>query len=80
MNLTPLVERTIQLLVSEPDVVSVEEVDDNGVMIYNVTVAQDDAGKVIGRGGRVISNIRQFVGAAGSKARVKTVVKVVSHE
>lgn len=78
MSLAPLVEETVKLLVSEPDAVRVEEIDDRGTKVYTVSVAPGDVGRVIGKDGRVISSVRQLVGAAGAKAKHKTVVKVAS--
>ena len=78
MSLIPLVEETIKLLVQEPDAVVVTEGMDRSANIITVTVAPNDVGRVIGKDGRVISSIRQFIGAAGAKARQKTVVKVVT--
>lgn len=75
-ELAPLVEHVIRLVVSEPDAVSVQESRDRAATIFIVNVAPNDVGRVIGKDGRVISSIRQLVGAAGAKARIKTVVKV----
>ena len=52
--------------------------DDRGTLVYTVSVAPNDVGRVIGKDGRVISSVRQLVGAAGAKSRFKTVVKVAS--
>jgi predicted RNA-binding protein YlqC (UPF0109 family) len=76
MSLTPMVEEIVKNCVLEPDSVSVEEAEDRGAMIYTVTVAPNDVGRIIGKDGRVISCIRQVVGAAGAKARSKAIVKV----
>jgi len=78
MSLLPLVEQTIKLLVQDPEAVQVDESMDRGAAIFVVTVAPGDVGRVIGKDGRVISCIRQVINAAGAKARVKTVVKVVT--
>ncbi len=76
MSLKPFVENIIKLTVFEPDVVRVEEKNDRGTRVFNVTVAPTDVGRVIGKDGRVISCIRQLVSAAGAKAHQRTVVKV----
>ncbi len=75
-ELGPLVEHVIRPVVSDPEAVSVSEARDRAATIFTVNVAPSDVGRVIGKDGRVISSIRQLVGAAGAKARVKTVVKV----
>ena len=75
-----LVETLIKYLVEEPDSVNVTETTDRGTKLYNVTVAPNDVGRVIGKDGRVITCVRHFVAAAGSKNRQKTVVKVVTQD
>ncbi len=71
-----LVEATIKQLVNEPDEVKVNVGADRAATIVNVTVAPNDVGRVIGKDGRVITNIRHFVSAAAGKSRVKAIVKV----
>jgi predicted RNA-binding protein YlqC (UPF0109 family) len=80
MSLKPLVESLVKNLVEEPESVSVEETTDRGVQLFNVTVAPNDVGRIIGKDGRVITCVRHIVGAAGSKKRQKTVVKVLTQD
>src|ERR671934_183811 len=51
-----LVEFLVRALVADPDAVRVEEVDSNGDTIYEVHVADDDLGRVIGRDRPVASS------------------------
>jgi predicted RNA-binding protein YlqC (UPF0109 family) len=60
-----LVEFLARALVSEPDAVKVEEIDDNGAIVLEVSVGDDDLGRLIGRGGRVANAIRTLAKAAG---------------
>jgi len=60
-----LVEFLARALVSEPDSVQVEEVDEDGDVVLEVSVAPDDLGRLIGRGGRVANAIRALAKAAG---------------
>lgn len=76
MAVRNLVETLVKLVVDEPDSVRVNETKDRGAIVYNVQVSSSDVGRVIGKDGRVISCIRQVVGAAGAKARLRTYVKV----
>lgn len=75
-TLAALVEESVKLVVNEPDSVAVTATKDRGAVIYNVTVAPNDVGRVIGKDGRVVTSIRQLVGAAGAKAKEKAIVKV----
>jgi predicted RNA-binding protein YlqC (UPF0109 family) len=72
-----LVEYLTQSLVSDPDAVSVEEVESGRVVVYEVTVAEDDVGKIIGRQGKVIRAIRTVVKAAATRAGTRVDVDVV---
>jgi predicted RNA-binding protein YlqC (UPF0109 family) len=80
MSLKPLVESLVTHLVEEPDSVSVEESTDRDVQLFNVTVAPNDVGRIIGKEGRVITCVRHVVSAAGAKDRQKTIVKVVTED
>lgn len=51
-------------LVSEPDQLEVEVVQNNRGVQFNVRCAENDAGRIIGRGGRVINAIRTIARAA----------------
>lgn len=80
MSLKPLVENLVKNLVEEPESVSVDEINDRGTDVYNVTVAPNDVGRIIGKDGRVITCVRHVVSAAGAKNRQKTVVKIVTED
>jgi predicted RNA-binding protein YlqC (UPF0109 family) len=72
-----LVEYLTQSLVSDPEAVSVEEIESGRVVVYEVTVAEDDVGKIIGRQGKVIRSIRTVVKAAATRAGTRVDVDVV---
>jgi predicted RNA-binding protein YlqC (UPF0109 family) len=72
-----LVEYLTRSLVSEPDAVSVEEIESGRVLVYEVTVAEDEVGKIIGRQGKVIRAIRTVVKAAATRAGTRVDVDVV---
>ena len=61
-----LVEFLVKSLVSDPDAVRVEETDENGDILIEVRVAQEDLGRVIGREGRVANAIRTVAKAAAT--------------
>jgi uncharacterized protein len=62
-----LVEYLARSLVDDPDSVTVEEADAGRVTVYEVTVAEDDVGKLIGRQGKVIRAVRSVVKAAATR-------------
>jgi len=57
-------------LVDDPNAVQVEQVDDERGVLLTLRVAQDDMGKVIGRGGRTARAIRIVMKAAGMRAGI----------
>ena len=60
-----LLEYLARSLVDKPDEVSVEGFDeDDGTIVLELHVAEDDAGKVIGRGGRTVAALRTVMKAA----------------
>ena len=59
-----LLEELARRLVDEPDAVSVEEFEeDDGTIVLELAVADNDYGKVIGQGGRTAHALRTVVKA-----------------
>ena len=73
-----LLETLARGLVSEPEQVKVEEFeDDDGTLVLELSVADDDYGKVIGRGGRTAQALRTVVKAAAAKDNRRVLVDIV---
>ena len=72
-----LVEFLARSLVEDPDAVSVEEVEENGDIVLEVSVADDDLGRVIGRGGRVANALRTIAKAAATRAETRVMVEIL---
>jgi predicted RNA-binding protein YlqC (UPF0109 family) len=65
-------------LVSDPEAVEVERFEeDDGTVILELSVGDDDYGKVIGRGGRTAGALRTVVKAAGARADRRVLVDIV---
>ena len=64
---TKVLDHIVRSIVDNPDSVRVEAIDDHGVIILEVRVADGDLGRVIGRRGRTAQNIRALVRAAAEK-------------
>lgn len=62
-----LLELIAKSLVDHPDDVIVEEVDEHGTLVLELTVAREDLGKVIGKQGKTARSIRTILAAAGTK-------------
>ena len=57
-----LLEYLARALVEDPDAVEVEQFEeDDGTVVLELSVADDDYGKVIGRGGRTPAALRTVV-------------------
>ena len=65
-------------IVEHPEVVAVSAYEDAGGTTYEVRVAEDDMGKVIGRQGRVASSLRLVARAAAMKRHQRVQVEFVS--
>ncbi len=73
-----LVEYIAKALVDNPDAVRVNRIEGETVVIFEVEVAQDDLGKIIGRQGRIANALRTIVKAAASRQGKKATVEILS--
>jgi predicted RNA-binding protein YlqC (UPF0109 family) len=65
-------------LVENPDEVRVtEKREDDGTIVLELSVAQDDYGNVIGRGGRTASALRTVIKSSAVKAKQRVFVDIV---
>ena len=67
----------VQSLVDDPSQVSVTERKADGEIIYEVRVADGDMGKVIGRQGRIVKQIRILMKAVAQKQGKKVSVEIL---
>jgi uncharacterized protein len=73
-----LLEYLAEGLVEEPDEVSVEQFEgDNGTTVLELSVAADDYGRVIGRGGRTAHALRTVVKAAATSDGSHVLVDII---
>ena len=72
-----LLEYLARGLVENPDQVKVEEVQEEGATVLELSVATDDYGNVIGRGGRTASALRTVIKAAAVKEGRRVFVDIV---
>ena len=72
-----LVEFLTRSLVEDPDAVSVEEVEENGDLVLEITVGDDDLGRVIGRGGRVANALRTIAKASATRSDQRVMVEIL---
>ncbi len=67
----------IQNLVDNPDEVSVTEREAGAETVFEVRVADGDMGKVIGRQGRIIKEVRILMKAVAQRKGAKVSVEVL---
>ena len=67
----------VQNLVDNPDKVVVEEKTSDRDMVFEVRVADGDMGKVIGRQGRIVRQIRVLMKAVGQRRGKKVSVEIL---
>lgn len=72
-----LVETITKALVKNPDDVTVTVVQKGSLEIYQVHVAPEDMGKVIGKKGRIANAIRAVVKAGALKENKKVAVDII---
>ncbi len=75
--MTELLEFLVRALVEDPDAVEVEELEEDGDLVYEITVAEDDLGRVIGKGGRVANAIRTVAKAAAVRLERRVIVDIL---
>jgi predicted RNA-binding protein YlqC (UPF0109 family) len=73
-----LLEYLARALVDQPDRVRVEEFEeDDGTIVLELSVGDDDYGQVIGRGGRTAQALRTVIKAAAVKDNRRVLVDIV---
>lgn len=65
-------------LVDEPDAVNVtvDDVNEDGVTVFHLHVAEGDIGRVIGKQGRIAKAIRTVMRSAANKHEMKIQVEI----
>jgi uncharacterized protein len=72
-----LVKHIAKSLVDNPDKVSTNVKEDDRTVTIELTVGDDDKGKVIGKQGRIAKAIRTVVKAASAKDKKKYLVEII---
>jgi len=75
-----LVEYLVKALVDKQEEVKISQTEGESVTILEIRVASDDAGKVIGKDGRIANAIRTIVKAAGAKNKKRVTVEIMTQD
>lgn len=76
--MTELLATIVSGLVSDPEsvTVTVDEPNEEGVIVYHLHVAEGDMGRVIGKQGRIAKAIRVVMRAAANRNNEKIAVEI----
>jgi uncharacterized protein len=72
-----LIEYIVKQLVDRPDQVVLRAADAEGGKLYELKVAPEDVGKVIGRDGRTINALRTLLTASAQKKGVRARLEIL---
>lgn len=75
--LRELVDFMARGLVDHPEEVEVEEVSEPDALVFELKVAEEDLGKVIGKQGRTAKALRTILSAASAKSRRRVVLEIL---
>ena len=72
-----LIEYIAKSLVDNPEEAQLTEVGGEQTIVYELRVAKDDMGKVIGKQGRTARAMRTILSAASIKCKKRTVLEIL---
>jgi predicted RNA-binding protein YlqC (UPF0109 family) len=72
-----LLEFLAKTLVDHPEAVSVTKTNEDDALVLELSIAEDDAGQVIGRRGRTITALRTVMRAVGASQDQRVLVDLV---
>ncbi|MCL4354631.1 KH domain-containing protein [Patescibacteria group bacterium] len=70
----------LKSLVDNPDKIEIDEKEENGVITYTISAAEEDMGKVIGKGGKVIKSLRNVMKISAMKENKKIFINLAEQE
>ncbi len=75
-----LVHYLAKSLVGDPNAVQVNESERDDTAVFELKVAKEDLGRVIGRQGRTAKSIRALLNAAASKSNRKVTLEIIEEK
>jgi len=76
-DMVALMELVAKAIVERPDEIEVEPFDENGQIVIELVVAEDDVGRIIGRHGRTARSLRTILHAASLRTRKRYQLEIV---
>jgi predicted RNA-binding protein YlqC (UPF0109 family) len=77
VEMKSLVEQIAKSLVDSQEEVSVSEIEGERTTVFELRVAKNDIGKIIGKQGNTARAIRSILGAAGTKLGKRFVLEIL---
>jgi uncharacterized protein len=75
-----LVQYLAKSLARNPDAVEVKETQTDDASVFELRVAKEDLGRIIGKQGRTAKSIRTLLNAAASRGNRKIVLEIVEEK
>lgn len=72
-----LIELIARALVDNPEEVSVTSLEGSQATVFELKVAKNDLGKIIGKQGRTARSLRTILGAASAKEKRRILLEIV---
>ncbi len=72
-----LIKHIIQELVDHPEQVVISEIEGKQITVFEIKVAKEDLGKIIGKQGRNAKAIRTILNAASAKANKRAIMEII---
>lgn len=72
-----LIEFIVKALVDDPSEVSIAEINGDKITLYELRVAKNDIGKVIGKRGRTAGAIRTIINAVSTKQGKRAELEII---
>ena len=67
----------VKNLVNDPDAITITETEQDDSVVYELRVAPEDMGRVIGRHGRIAKEIRTLMKVTGNRDNKKVSVEIL---
>jgi predicted RNA-binding protein YlqC (UPF0109 family) len=78
VNMREFIEYIVRSLVDDPSQVRVTEVEGSNTIIFELRVAPEDMGRVIGKGGRVANAMRTLLRVVAARQGRRATLEIVS--
>ena len=72
-----VLETIIKSLVDSPEAIEIKEVENDKTIVFEVKVAEEDMGKIIGRQGKIAQSIRTVMRAVANRKYKKITVEFI---